>query len=141
MSTQRLSLITLPVDDLGAAIDFYQRAMGWVIKMRFGDDIAFVQMNGFVAALWSRASWEAERLDFEPPGYTSFAINFTRPPEVDEVAARWAEAGGEVAKAPGTVYWGGYSGYVRDPWGNLIELAVNDALFITEEGYTEVRGS
>ena len=136
-----MSLITLPVDDLGAAIDFYQRAMGWEIKMRFGDDIAFVQMNGFVAALWSRNSWEAERLDFAPPGYTSFAINFTRPPEVDEVITRWADAGGEIAKAPSNVYWGGYSGYVRDPWGNLIELAVNDALFITEEGYTELRGS
>ena len=31
--------------------------------------------------------------------------------------------------------------FVDDPWGNLIELAVNDALFITEEGYTELRGS
>ena len=59
MRTQRLSLITLPVDDLGAAIDFYQQAMGWDITMRFGDEIAFVQMNGFVAALWSRAAWEA----------------------------------------------------------------------------------
>lgn len=141
MSTQRISLITLPVDDLTAAIDFYERAMGWDIKMRFGDDIAFVQMNGFVAALWSRSSWEAEGLDFAPPGYTSFAINFTRPPEVDEVVARWADAGGEVAKQPGAVYWGGYSGYVRDPWGNLIELAVNDALLITEDGFTELRES
>ncbi len=141
MRTQRMSLITLPVDDLAAAIDFYQRAMGWDIKMRFGDEIAFVQMNGFVAALWSRTSWEAEGLDFAPPGYTSFAINFTRPPEVDEVVAQWAEAGGEVAKEPKNVYWGGYSGYVRDPWGNLIELAVNDALLITDEGYTELRGS
>jgi uncharacterized protein len=135
-----MSLITLPVDDLGAAIDFYERAMGWDVKMRFGDDIAFVQMNGFVAALWSRGSWDAEGLDFAPPGYTSFAINFSRPPEVDEVAQQWADAGGEIAKTPGAVYWGGYSGYVRDPWGNLIELAVNDALLITEEGTTELRG-
>ena len=139
MRTQRLSLITLPVDDLGAAIDFYQQAMGWDITMRFGDEIAFVQMNGFVAALWSRAAWDAEGLDFAPPGYTSVAINFSRPPEVDEVAAQWADAGGQIAKAPGTVYWGGYSGYVRDPWGNLIELAVNDALFITDDGHTQLR--
>jgi predicted enzyme related to lactoylglutathione lyase len=136
-----MSVITLPVDDLGAAIDFYQRAMGWEIKMRFGDEIAFVPMNGFVAALWSRTAWESEGLDFAPPGYTSFTINFTHPPDVDEVAAQWAAAGGEIAKAPNEVYWGGYSGYVRDPWGNLIELAVNDAIFITEEGFTELRGN
>lgn len=131
--------MTLPVDDLAAAIDFYERALGWEIRVRFGDDIAFVQMNGFVAALWSRRSWEAEGLDFDPPGYTSFAINFTRPPEVDAAATRWAEAGGAVAKAPSNVYWGGYSGYVRDPWGNLIEFAVNDALEITDEGFTIIR--
>ncbi len=136
-----MSLMTLPVDDLSAAVSFYERAAGWEIQMRFGDDIAFVQMNGFVAALWSRASWAAEGLDFDPPGYTSFAINFARPPEVDAAAARWAEAGGNVVKAPGTVYWGGYSSYVRDPWGNLIEFAVNDALEITEDGRTLLRPS
>lgn len=140
MTTQRVSLITLPVDDLGAAIAFYEEAMGWETGQRFGDDIAFVQMNGFVVALWSRGSWESEGLDFEPPGYTSFAINFTRPPEVDAAAQRWADAGGAVVKQPGTVYWGGYSGYVRDAWGNLIELAVNDALEVTEEGTTLLRG-
>ena len=134
-----MSLMTLPVDDLGEAIDFYQRALGWDIKMRFGNDIAYVQMNGFVAALWSRAAWAEEGLDFAPPGYTSFAINFSRPPEVDAVATQWAEAGGAVVKAPGNVYWGGYSGYLRDPWGNLIELAVNDALYVTEDGQIELR--
>lgn len=134
-----MSLMTLPVDDLAAAVDFYSRALGWEAKMRFGDDIAFVQMNGFVAALWSRRSWAAEGLDFDPPGYTSFAINFSRPPEVDEAAAAWSAAGGAVVKPPSSVYWGGYSGYVRDPWGNLIEFAVNDALEITEDGFTIVR--
>lgn len=135
-----MSLMTLPVDDLADAIDFYQRAAGWEIQMRFGDDIAFVQMNGFVAALWSRRSWAAEGLDFDPPGYTSFAINFSRPPEVDAAAAAWGAAGGNVVKQPGVVYWGGYSSYVRDPWGNLIEFAVNDALEITEDGRTILRG-
>ena len=134
-----MSLMTLPVDDLAAAIDFYDRAAGWTTQMRFGDDIAFVQMNGFVAALWSRRSWAAEGLDFDPPGYTSFAINFSRPPEVDAAAARWAHAAGSVVKEPGPAYWGGYSAYVRDPWGNLIEFAVNDALDITEDGRTVVR--
>jgi len=134
-----MSLMTLPVDDLGAAIDFYERALGWDIHLRFGDEIAFVQMNGFVAALWSREAWKDEGLDFDPPGYTSFAINFSRPPQVDEVARQWADAGGEVVREPREVHWGGYSGYVRDPWGNLIELAVNDALEITADGATLIR--
>jgi len=135
-----MSLMTLPVDDLSDAIDFYERAAGWNVQMRFADDIAFVQMNGFVLALWSRRSWQAEGLDFDPPGYTSFAINFSRPPEVDAAAAKWAAAGGAVVKKPGIAYWGGYSSYVRDPWGNLIEFAVNDVLEITEDGRTILRG-
>ena len=139
MTLQRMSLMTLPVDDLTAAIDFYGRALGWEIRVRFGDDVAFVQMNGFVASLWSRRSWAEEGLDFDPPGYTSFAINFSRPPEVDEVAQQWADAGGAVVKEPGIAYWGGYSSYVRDPWGNLIELAVNDAFEITDDGLTVMR--
>lgn len=134
-----MSLMTLPVDDLAAAIDFYGRALGWEIRVRFGDDIAYVQMNGFVAALWSRHSWTDEGLDFDPPGYTSFAINFSRPPEVDAVAEQWVMAGGDVVKQPGIAHWGGYSSYVRDPWGNLIELAVNDAFEITEDGLTVMR--
>jgi len=135
-----MSLMTLPVDDLADAIDFYERAAGWRIGVRFADDIAFVQMNGFVAALWSRRSWAAEGLDFDPPGYTSFAINFSRPPEVDQATAKWAAAGGNVIKQPGVAYWGGYSAYVRDPWNNLIEFAVNDALEITDDGRTLLRG-
>lgn len=131
-----MSLMTLPVDDLEAAIEFYGKALGWEVHTRFADDIAYVQMNGFVAALWSRTSWEAEGLDFDPPGYTSFAINFNRPPEVDAAASRWQAAKGKLVKGPGIAYWGGYSAYVRDPWGNLIEFAVNDALDITPEGAT-----
>ena len=136
-----MSLMTLPVDHLGAAIEFYGEALGWEVHTRFGDDIAYVQMNGFVAALWSRGAWEAEGLDFDPPGYTSVAINFNRPPEVDEAVEKWVAARGAVVKQPGIAYWGGYSSYVRDPWGNLIEFAVNDALEITEDGRTLLRPS
>lgn len=139
MTPQHVSLLTIPVDNLSEAIDFYGRALDWEVGNRFADDIAFFQLPGFVAALWDRAGWEDEGLGIDPPGYMTFAINFSRPPEVDEAVARFVEAGGTAMTEPSTVYWGGYSSYVRDPWGNLIEFAVNDALEVTPDGETRLR--
>ncbi|SEJ58833.1 VOC family protein [Demequina mangrovi] len=138
MDLQRVSMMSLLVDDVPAAVDFYARALGWEPAKRFGDDLAFYRFNGFVMALWDRAGWAAEGLGFDAPPYGGFAINTTTREEADAAVARWEAAGGEVAKAPVEVFWGGYSGYVRDPWGNYIEIAVNDGFTITEDGRTVI---
>ncbi|MBW3607128.1 MAG: hypothetical protein KY463_02020 [Actinobacteria bacterium] len=51
---QRVSLITLGVQDLARARRFYE-ALGWKTAAAPGDDILFFQAAGFIVALWDRA--------------------------------------------------------------------------------------
>lgn len=138
MSLQRISLLSLLVDEVPAAVDFYRAALGWEPTQRHGDGVAFYQANGLVISLWERSGWAEEGLDFEAPPYGGFAINLATREEADAVVGAWEAAGGAVAKRPQDTYWGGYSGYVRDPWGNFIEVAVNDGFTITEDGRTVI---
>src|SRR3954463_15808526 len=50
---QRLSLITLGVDDLAASRAFYE-GLGWTTGAGPDDDVAFFQAGGMVVALWDR---------------------------------------------------------------------------------------
>ena len=51
---QRVSLITLGVDDLRRARAFYE-ALGWHSRAEPDDDVVFFQAGGMVVALWGRA--------------------------------------------------------------------------------------
>lgn len=138
MTLQRFSLISFPVDDVRAAVDFYRRALGWEPAQVIDDDMAFYQFNGFVFSLGARSGWAQEELGIDPPAYAVAAINFPSSDEVDAAVASWATAGGVVQKMPHATYWGGYSGYVRDASGNLLEFAMNPEWPITEDGRTEM---
>ena len=45
--------------------------------------------------------------------------------EVDDVLARVESLGATIVKPAQEVFWGGYSGYFKDPDGYLIEVAFN----------------
>jgi uncharacterized glyoxalase superfamily protein PhnB len=45
--------------------------------------------------------------------------------EVNEVLKKVKSAGATILKPAQKVYWGGYSGYFKDPDGHLIEVAYN----------------
>ena len=51
---QRVSLITLDVQDLSRARRFYE-AIGWKTGAAPDDDVVFFQGGGFIVALWDRA--------------------------------------------------------------------------------------
>ena len=57
--------------------------------------------------------------------------------EVDELFARLEEKGVTIVKKPQKVFWGGYSGYFKDPDGNLWEAAYNPFWRIGENGRYE----
>ena len=141
MKLQRISLVSLPTDDVLAAVDFYRRALGWEPEDVIESDMAFYQFNGFVLSLWARSGWAAEELGVDPPAYSVVAINLPSKDEVDAAVASWTAAGGAVQKMPHDTYWGGYSGYVRDASGNLIELAMNGGWNITDDGRTVIPGT
>lgn len=132
---QRLSLITLGVEDLARSHQFYRDAFGW--KEHPGPKgVVFFQMNGIVLGLYPRVELEketGERMTYAP-GPSSLSWNGRTDTEVDEAYAHAVANGARAVKAPENVFWGGYSGYVADPDGHLIELAFNPFWTIGEDG-------
>lgn len=125
---QRLTLITLGVNDLDMMRRFYNEVFGWRPIDFESDDIIFYELNGIRLALYRRASLEADTglvLHGEQHRPAVFAHNLDSPESVDALFAELESRGADVVKDPEKVYWGGYSGYVSDPEGNLWEIAYN----------------
>ena len=132
---QRLSLITLGVDDLARSRSFY-KALGWTTQAEPDDDVVFFQAGCMVVALWDRARL-AEDSAVEPGegwGGITLAYNTNSPAEVDEVIEQARSAGATVGREPGETFWGGYSAVFLDPDGYPWEVAHNPRWTIAEDG-------
>ena len=132
---QRLSLVTLGVEDLERARAFYA-ALGW--KGRDLDDVTFFQAGGIVIALWARESLARDSAVEDPGGWggVTLAYNTRAPEEVDAVIALAREAGARIGREPAATFWGGYSGVFIDPDGHPWEVAHNPFWSVTGDGRT-----
>lgn len=125
---QRLTLITLGVEDLDKVRSFYQEAFGWEPLENSNEDIVFFQLNGIQLALFGR---EALADDATVPargsGFKGFTLahNLRSEEEVDALFSELEAKGAKIVKKPHKVFWGGYSGYIADPEDNLWEIAYN----------------
>ena len=134
---QRLTMITLAVNDLGMMRSFYSDVFGWEEVDFESDTIIFYNLNGIQLALYRRASLEADTglvLHGEAHRTTVLAHNLRSKEEVDALFADLEERGAEIIKDPEDVYWGGYSGYISDPEGNLWEFAYNPVMSLDDDG-------
>jgi catechol 2,3-dioxygenase-like lactoylglutathione lyase family enzyme len=125
---QRITLITLGVEDLERAIRFYRDGLGWVPSASSQEgEIAFFQLNGMVLALWPRTllARDARVSDAGGWGGVALAQNHGSREAVDDAVATAIGAGATLLKAPEETEWGGYSGYVADPDGHAWEIAHN----------------
>lgn len=135
MTPQRVTLITLGVDDLAVARDFYAR-LGW---QEHGQQpgVAFYQMHGVVLGLFGRVDLAADQgrpgADLGT-GAITLAQNFASEAAVDAAYAAALAAGGTGLKAPEKVFWGGYSGYWADPDGHVWEMALNPSWSLLPDG-------
>ena len=131
----RISMITLGVTDLERSIAFYEGGLGFP-KIDSSPDVAFFTLNGTWLGLYGRdALAEDAMVSPEGSGFNSFALahNVASEEEVDKTIAQAIEAGATLAKAPQEVFWGGYSGYFKDPDGHLWEVAYNPFTWIGPE--------
>jgi catechol 2,3-dioxygenase-like lactoylglutathione lyase family enzyme len=131
----RISLITLPVEDVARSRRFYE-ALGWRASSASQDSVAFFDLDGLVLALYGRASLAAdlgEPLRPEGAGIT-LAQNQASEAEVDEALAAMVAAGGRLVRPAGRADWGGYIGYVADPDGHVWEIAFNPFWPLDEDG-------
>jgi hypothetical protein len=97
---QRVSLITLGVDDVGRARRFYE-ALGW--RGQEVEETAFFQAGGLAIVLWGRAKL-AEDAGVEvagaprPPDQLALALNVRSRDEVDAAMDEAARAGATITR-------------------------------------------
>lgn len=127
----RISVITLGVADLERAVDFYAEGLDLPLvgERDEVEGIAFFELNPHLRLAlypWEELADDAQ-VDAGGEGFRGITLahNVRQREKVDEVLARASEAGAEVIKEAQEVFWGGYSGYFRDPDGHLWEVAWN----------------
>ena len=128
----RISMITLGVSDLERSVEFYEQGLGFP-KRESPPEVAFFTLNGTWLGLYSReALAEDATVAAEGSGFSGFTLshNVTSETEVDQVLEQAVAAGAILIKPPQKVFWGGYSGYFKDPDGHLWEIAHNPFFWV-----------
>ncbi|MTH97961.1 VOC family protein [Roseibium sp. RKSG952] len=134
---QRLSMVTLAVDDLPATRHFLEAGLGWEPGELPGEDIVFYQAGGSILALYKRDALARELgrpVPAQALGSVTLAWNARSEEEVQFTFQRAVDAGAVVVKRPEKAFWGGYSSYVEIPGGHLLEIAYNPFWPIDKEG-------
>lgn len=137
----RITVLTLGVDDLDAAVTFYRDGLGFPTEGIVGTEfdhgaVAFFELQaGLQLALWPRASLAHDSgLKQNPGSSTEFSLghNVNSRAEVDEVMDRARSAGAAIVKKAQDTFWGGYAGYFADPDGHLWEVAWNPKIRVRD---------
>jgi uncharacterized protein len=127
----RISLITLGVTDLKRSTAFYN-ALGFPAE---GDanNVTFFKLEGTWLSLFPKE--ELAKDSQTPMGEIaptfSLAHNVASKEKVHEVIELARSIGATIIKEPQDVFWGGYSGYFKDPDGYLWEVAWNPFMDLT----------
>lgn len=133
----RISVITLGVNDLEKAVDFYRVGLGLPTDGIVGKEfehgaVAFFDLtSGLKLAVWAHDDIAHDTgLPKFVPSPTAFTIghNVSRKDEVDEVMDQARSAGATIVKSAQDTFYGGYAGYFQDPDGHLWEIVWNPAL-------------
>ncbi|HYE48772.1 MAG TPA: VOC family protein [Azospirillaceae bacterium] len=133
---QRISLITLGVEDLPRARAFYGR-LGWRESSAGNGNIAFFQAGGMALALYPLQHWVKELGEHAAearPGSAMLALNLPSREAVDAALAEAVAAGGRLLRPAAEQFWGGYSGLFADPDGHYWEIAWNPFFALDEAG-------
>ncbi len=134
---QAVSLITVGVRDLPAAIRFYE-ALGWS-RTASGkyDQTAFFQLQGQVLALYPMHELlrEQNMQNAKPaPGGITLALHVQDRADVWAVYQRFLDAGGSSLRVPSEMPSGAVSCYVADPDGNPWEISWVPQFHIDDDG-------
>lgn len=136
----RVTMITLAVDNLKRAVEFYRDGLGLHTEGIVGEEfefgaVAFFDLqSGLKLALWPRESLSHDSgLPKGAPSATDFSLahNVNSKKEVDAVMEQANKAGAKIVKPARDTFWGGYAGYFQDPDHHLWEVAWNP-LFVVD---------
>lgn len=130
----RITLITIGVDDLEKSLAFYRDGLGLPTQGIIGAEfehgaVAFFDLQaGLKLAIWSRANIAYDAgVPLGAPSTTELTLghNVASRAEVDTVMEQAEKAGAVIVKLAQDTFWGGYSGYFKDPDGHLWEIVWN----------------
>ena len=133
----RITVITLGVDNLEAAVRFYRDGLGLQTEGIVGKAfehgaVAFFDLqDGLKLALLPRASIAHDSgLPMSAPSQTEVTLghNVASRAEVDAVMKQAEDAGAHIVKPAQDTFWGGYAGYFQDPERHLWEVVWNPQL-------------
>jgi catechol 2,3-dioxygenase-like lactoylglutathione lyase family enzyme len=110
---KKITEIAYFTDQLDEMIDFYQKLLGKEPEARSEGMAIF--MLGETKFFLHRSYTPAEG-ELPPENHLAFSV-----PDVDAVCDQLAAAG-LIIEIPGQEYYWGYSAYLRDPDGQMIEL-------------------
>jgi uncharacterized protein len=131
---QRVTILTVRVDDLDAINRYYVDGLGWQPFLAVPGEVTFFQVGAGVALSF----FDARGFDADAGGPLrfpfAFAHNVGRDDDVREIVRQMTEAGGTVVKEPQSAEWGGYHAFVADPAGFCWEVAHNPGWTVAEDG-------
>jgi catechol 2,3-dioxygenase-like lactoylglutathione lyase family enzyme len=125
---QRLSFVTLVVEDLDATRAFYVDGLGWRPETEVPGEVLMIRVGSHVVlSLWDEGHAAAEIGPVSRGGTPplTLAHNVASPDEVDAVLEHARAAGAPTVSEAVARDWGGYTGYFADPDGFRWEVAYN----------------
>ncbi|NVO55730.1 VOC family protein [Rhodobacteraceae bacterium B1Z28] len=132
---QRVSLITVGVDDPEVAARFYE-ALGWK-RVESPDGVIAFDLIGQTLGLYPISAL-AEEIGVEADtlgrGALTLSHNCRAKEEVAALLGRAEGAGADILKSASDVFWGGHHGYFRAPEGTIWEIAFNPFSALGSDG-------
>jgi predicted lactoylglutathione lyase len=132
---QRVSLITLAVDDLDRSKAFYE-ALGWTVT-EAGDGIVAFDLLGQTISLYRRTALAADMgVDVATlgTGGATLACNVRAVEDVQAVIEQARAAGATILRDAHQVFWGGTTSYFRELDGHVWEVAYNPHVPLRADG-------
>ncbi len=128
---QRMTFITLGVNDLKKSTDFYRNKFGWTVSAMSTGDLVVFELNGIYLSLYPKNELAKDATVSDAGnGFKAFTLAYTTrsEKEVNEIIEGLRKKKVKIVKEPQKVFWGGYSSYIEDPDENLWEIAYNPFL-------------
>ena len=137
----RLHLLTLGTHDLEKTATFYEKLFAIRRSAKSQGDVVFLRLQNLVLALFPLQELAADAGVANDCGTfrgVSLAHNAQSAAEVDALFQAALTCGATAVKQPQKAPWGGYSSYVADPSGNLLEIANNPFFHFTASGELDI---